>query len=131
MTEIVGLLREDPDTDWQRVDIPALRKHLVDMDVLIMDTFVETKISGSIVAFSISGDDRTVQAIHRMVPAHAPFMDAATGWTTSVEVETTGATMMIEGDVDAIEALGFYGVMTIGAHHQEHHLAMAAGFMAH
>lgn len=29
--EIVALLEADPDTDWSRVDIAALRRHLVDM----------------------------------------------------------------------------------------------------
>jgi hypothetical protein len=39
--------------------------------------------------------------------------------------------MRIAGDIDTIAALGFYGVMTIGAHHQEHHFAMASGSAVH
>lgn len=131
LAEIVEMLRDHPDTDWQRVDIPGLRQHLVDMDRLMMDTTVATEVMGSSIAFAVTGDERTAQAIHRMVPAHAPFLDAATGWRTTVEIEPTGAIMRIAGDTDIIAALGFYGVMTIGAHHQEHHLAMATGRSVH
>lgn len=131
IAEIVAMLRDDPHTDWQRVDIPALRDHLVDMDLLMRDTVVAKELTGSGMRFTISGDERTVQAIHRMVPAHAPFLDAATGWATSVDIEPTGVVMTVEGDVDIIGALGFYGVMTIGGHHQEHHLAMASGNAVH
>ncbi|OAN79195.1 hypothetical protein A8B78_12880 [Jannaschia sp. EhC01] len=131
LAEIVEMLRDNPDTDWQLVDIPALRQHLVDMDLLMMNTSVATEMNGSGIVFTISGEERTVQTIHRMVPAHAPFLDAATGWTTSVVIEPTGAVMTIDGDTDVVTALGFYGVMTIGAHHQEHHLAMATGRSVH
>lgn len=131
IAEIVQVLRDDPDTDWQRVDIPDLRQHLVDMDVLMMNTSVATEMNGSGIAFTISGEERAVQAIHRMVPAHAPFLDAETGWATSVEMESSGAVMSIAGDTDIIAALGFYGVMTIGGHHQEHHLAIASGNNVH
>ena len=30
--EIVGILENDPHTDWSKVDIEALRQHLIDMD---------------------------------------------------------------------------------------------------
>jgi len=32
MQEIVALLQADPTTDWSKVDIDALRQHLIDMD---------------------------------------------------------------------------------------------------
>ena len=34
MAEIAALLRADPDTDWANVDIAALRRHLVDMELV-------------------------------------------------------------------------------------------------
>ena len=34
IAEIVSLLRDDPNTDWEQVNIKALRDHLVDMDNL-------------------------------------------------------------------------------------------------
>ncbi|WP_280955336.1 hypothetical protein [Cohaesibacter haloalkalitolerans] len=34
-------------------------------------------------------------------------------------------------ELEKIKALGFYGVMTIGAHHQMHHLMMATGINPH
>ena len=62
-----------------------------------------------------------------MVPAHAPFLDAETGWSTEVERDESGVIVRVKGDEQVIHALGFHGLMTIGAHHQEHHLWIATG----
>lgn len=55
----------------------------------------------------------------------------ATGWDVTVEPSTDGATMSIEVDTDQeltrVLGLGFFSVMTIGAHHQAHRLQMALG----
>lgn len=131
LAEIVDLLRDDPHTDWQTVNIPALREHLVDMDLLLMETTVEAEILASSVAFTITGEERTIETIHRMVPAHAPFLDQETGWVTTVDAGPDGAVMTIAGEAEIVAALGFHGVMTIGAHHHEHHLAIASGGSVH
>ena len=34
--EIVAILEADPDTDWSKVDIDALRQHLVDMNAVTL-----------------------------------------------------------------------------------------------
>jgi len=39
--------------------------------------------------------------------------------------------MRVSGDATQIAALGFIGLMTIGAHHQEHHLMIARGGDVH
>ena len=36
IAEIVQILEEDPATDWSRVDIDALREHLIDMEELVL-----------------------------------------------------------------------------------------------
>jgi hypothetical protein len=38
---VVRRLEADPSTDWSRVDIEALRRHLVDMDRVMMEAGVE------------------------------------------------------------------------------------------
>ena len=43
-------------------------------------------------------------------------------WTGSISVD---------GDAAQIQGLGFFGLMTIGAHHQAHHLMMAKGAAPH
>ena len=131
MAEIVELLRQNPHTDWDTVDIRALQRHLVDMELLATQAEAkETVVDGS-VQFDVTGAPNVVKALHRMVPAHAPFLDAETGWTTEVERNDRGVIVRVSGDAQMISALGFHGLMTIGAHHQEHHLGIATGTMSH
>lgn len=40
LAEIVTILQADPETDWERVDIDGLRRHLVDMDLLTQEAVV-------------------------------------------------------------------------------------------
>jgi len=66
-----------------------------------------------------------------MVPAHAPFLAAETGWDVVTEELEDGVALSVDGDAAQIQGLGFFGLMTIGAHHQEHHLMMAKGAAPH
>ena len=43
LAEVVEILRADPDTDWSRVDIPALIAHLRDMEALVTRLEVTTE----------------------------------------------------------------------------------------
>jgi hypothetical protein len=131
LAEIVALLRADPATDWTRVDIATLREHLVDMDLVTLDASVETTPTASGAVFDVTGEGRTFQAIRRMALAHPPFAEAETGWTIAAEPSEGGATLTVDGDRDQILALGFHGLMTLGAHHQAHHIAIARGDAPH
>ena len=131
LTEIVTILRDDPETDWSTVDIAALRRHLVDMDLLTMESKVDVIERPEGARFEIQGTQRVLEAIRAMVPAHAPFLAAETGWDVSTEELEDGVALIVDGDAPQIEGLGFFGVMTIGAHHQEHHLMLAKGERSH
>lgn len=135
IAEIVAILEADPETDWSRVDIGALRHHLRDMDALFTRTTVtEGQVSKglkmTIVTTSAGGE-----AARRMVPAHAPFLKAQTGWASTADVGDSAivwtVTAATEPEATKIRALGFYGLMAIGAHHQRHHLAIARGEAMH
>ncbi len=130
MAEIVDMLRLNPHTDWDSVDIAALQRHLVDMELLATQSEAgQIEVDGA-VQFNVTGGPDVIEALHRMVPAHAPFLDAETGWTTEVETNETGVIVRVKGEEQLIKALGFHGLMTIGAHHQEHHLGIATGTMS-
>ena len=131
LTEIVAILSDDPDTDWRIVNITALRQHLVDMDFLTIAAEVTLTENPKGARFEISGIGRVLEAIQAMVPAHAPFLAAETGWDVSTEEIDRGVALIVEGDAVRIQALGFFGMMTIGAHHQEHHLMLARGGVPH
>jgi len=133
--EIIALLQNDADTDWSRVNITALREHLVDMnDLVLKSTANQRQVAGGL-EMDISGEGRVRDAIGRMIPAHAPMLVTETGWRAVGEKTATGARLTVTSDdmaqVQRIRALGFYGLMATGAHHQMHHLGMARGDMVH
>ena len=131
VAEIVAILREDPDTDWALVDIAGLRRHLVDMDLLTTSAEVTASPRPRGARFDVRGTPRVLEAIRAMVPAHAPFLAAETGWEVATEELGDGVALIVDGDAAQIQGLGFFGLMAIGAHHQEHHLMLAKGAAPH
>lgn len=133
--EIVAILSADPDTDWTRVDIDGLREHLVDMNQLVVGASVRSERLPDGLRMLIDTSGRPGEAASRMVPAHAPFLAAETGWQSEVardgdEIVWT-VTAVDTGAVARIQALGFFGLMATGDHHRMHHMAMARGEAAH
>jgi hypothetical protein len=133
--EIVALLSADPSTDWSKVDIDALRNHLVDMDELTRNALAATTDIENGLSIRVTGENRTLRAIRNMVPAHAAELDKIAGWSVQAQTTEDGATLTVvssdPAEVRKIRALGFFGLMATGAHHQEHHWAMATGAMVH
>jgi hypothetical protein len=131
IAEIVGILRADPETDWSKVDIDRLREHLVDMDELTLNAHVETSSDDRRVTFHVSGEGRTRRAIQDMVPAHASFLASDMAMQAHAEVTDDGAILVLTADnadqLRQYKALGFFGVMALGAHHQAHHMVLARG----
>jgi hypothetical protein len=129
--EIVQILEADPKTDWSKVDLPGLREHLIDMNELTLNArAVATKIPGGL-KIAVTGSGRTVAAIQRMVPAHAPMINGHNGWHVIAKLLPNGALLTATAsdpkEVAHIRGLGFIGLMVTGAHHQMHHLAIAEG----
>ncbi|WP_205853376.1 hypothetical protein [Zhengella mangrovi] len=131
--EIVARLMADPSTDWSQVDIEALRQHLIDMDNVTLRAEVETQVLDDGARFvATSADPGVTASIRAMVPAHVATMNGVEGWQMTAEDIPGGAAMTVTGpDVDRIRALGFIGIMTVGMHHQAHHLALATGRNPH
>jgi len=131
--EIVEQLMADPETDWSRVDIEALRQHLIDMDNVTLRANVAARdIEGGARFEAMSDNAAVIASIRAMVPAHAATMNGIEGWTMQAEEIPGGAVLTVTGsDPDRIRALGFIGVMTVGMHHQAHHLALATGQNPH
>ncbi len=132
--EIVAILQADPHTDWSKVDIDALRRHLIDMDEVTMRaTAQKTPIEGGL-RIDVTGAGRTLEAIRRMVPDHAQAIDGMNGWTVRTAPRADGVELTVTAntpaEVQKIRALGLMGIMVQGPH-QMHHLAMATGEMMH
>ena len=126
---VVRQLQVDPGTNWDEVDIAALRQHLVDMEMLSLYAQASMRTLDQGAEFSVTGDGRTLQAIQRMVPTHAAQIQTELGWRVQAEATDSGVNLRVEsdqpGDAAMIQALGFLGFMTLGEHHELHHLTMA------
>jgi hypothetical protein len=132
--EIVRILEADPTTDWSKVNIAALREHLIDMDEVTMRATAKARALDNGVEIVVTGEGRTLEAIKRMLPAHAHELGAI-GWTAQTENLPNGVKIVVTSkdpkEVIKLKALGFMGIMVQGAHHQIHHLMMAKGELIH
>lgn len=135
IAEIVTLLRGDPETNWAQVDIKALRDHLVDMDNVTTRASVERTVHGMSVTFMVTGDQVVAASIQRMALAHSPMLQGSSDWTVTAGEAEGGASMLVQvgsdEELNQVLGLGFFGLMTIGAHHQMHHLMIATGQSPH
>jgi len=133
--EIVTLLEADPTTDWSTVNISGLRQHLVDMNLMVLKTTVRRTQKSDGLSLNITGQGRTLQAIHAMIPAHVPMIQGLNGWTVKAELTADGAVLAVTStnpkEVAHIQGLGFYGLMVSGSHHQAHHFGLARGQNVH
>jgi hypothetical protein len=126
--EIVAILEADPKTDWSKVDIEALRQHLIDMDAVTMRAESKAEPVDGGVRFVVTGAGPVRDSIRRMVFAHAATMNGVGGWRMSAAEIDDGATLTVTApamDAAKLRALGFIGVLTLGMHHQMHHLMIA------
>jgi hypothetical protein len=133
--EIVRMLEVDPETDWSKVDLEALRQHLIDMNEVTLKADAAAKQIAGGVEIAVTGSGRTLAAIQRMVPAHAQELNQMEGWTAKTEALPDGARLTVTStdpkQVAHIRGLGFIGLLVTGSQHQPHHLAMAKGESVH
>lgn len=131
LSEVVKLLEADPATDWSKVNIAALRDHLIDMDRLVRDAVVAEEVLANGIRASVTGDPYALGAAKRMVPAHAAELSKDDRWTVQVQDHDTYVLLEVtSGDpatVARIGGLGFFGLMASQDHHREHHLMFARG----
>jgi len=134
IAQIVAMLEADPQTDWARVDINALRAHLRDMSLVTLSATAQARdIPGGII-FDVRGTGDVIGAIQRMVPAHGDVMQGVNGWAYDAKTTPDGAILKVvvpSTDLARLKALGFFGVLASGMHHQAHHWAMATGQNPH
>jgi len=133
--EIVRILEADPTTDWSKVTLSALREHLIDMNEVTLKAAAAERIVDCGIEIAVTANGRTLDAIRRMIPAHARELDQVPGWRARTEALPDGIQLTVTSadpkEVARIRGLGFIGLLVSGAHHQPHHLAMARGEHVH
>lgn len=131
--EVVGELRAQPHTDWSRVDLEALRRHLIDMRRFTLEAEVvhRERVPGGLRVTVRGLGPEADASVRRAVRAHASMLRAETGWTVALEDDSGGITLEVTsddaGEAERIRGLGYIGWMTTGAHHREHHWRIATG----
>jgi hypothetical protein len=133
--ELVRILDADPNTDWSKVDLEALRQHLIDMNEVTLKAEAAPKQIDGGLEIAITGGGRTLVAIQRMIPAFAQMANAHKGWSANATELPYGELLTVTAsdpkEVQHIRGLGFIGLLASGSWHQPHHLAMAKGQFDH
>ena len=138
ISAVVAILEADSTTDWSKVNIEALRRHLIAMnDVTLGARVVQTSIAGG-ARMDVTGDGRVTESIREMLRAHAPQLETLNIYRANVEQIAGGARLTVTAadpsdakTVAKIRGLGMAGLLTQGAHHAEHHVGIARGSMSH
>lgn len=135
--EVVARLKADPNTDWSKVNLEALRQHLVDMDNFTKQVTVISKkdIANGVEVMVRPDNERARASLERALAAHPAMLQQETGWSMKAEkkgkVFRITATSSNPKDAAQIRGLGYVGLMAMGSHHQAHHWAMANGINPH
>ena len=136
LQEVITALEANPNTNWEKVNIEALRLHLVEMQDMTINVDVKQQyIDNGFQAVVTPTTNRAVKSLTRVLSGHPMQMKAETGWDMQVQnndgVFTLTVTTDNAKDIAKIRGLGYIGVMAYGNHHQPHHWAMASGENPH
>jgi hypothetical protein len=131
---IIAQLEADSTTDWSKVNVEALRQHLIVMnDVTLGARSAQASVADG-ARMDVTGDGRVAASIRAMLHAHAPELERMGLYKATVEDIPRGARLTVTAadpadakTVAKIRGLGFIGLLTLGAHHAQHHLALARG----
>jgi hypothetical protein len=131
--EIVEMLEGDPKTDWSKVDVDALRQHLIDMNNMTLYASItyEPMVNGE--RIHVSGKGEVRDSIQRMVMMHVAMAGHTTDWQMKAALAPDGADINVVAmsalGLKKMKAFGLMGMMAEGAHHARHHLMLARGEM--
>lgn len=131
--EIEGILEADPHTDWSKVNIDALRAHLVDMDNVTLHAVVAYNPLPNGEQILVSGQGEVRDSIQRMVMMHVSMAGTTKDWVMTAEKTADGVKLTVIARSDLglakIKGLGFFGMLAEGVHHTTHHMMLARGEM--
>lgn len=134
ISEVVRMLEADSTTDWSKVNVEALRQHLIDMDAVTMRSTVSQRTVNGGIEADVTGTGETAGAIKRMLSMHAMMLDQSAEYHATAAEIPSGVRFRVTAKnpsdartVARIRGLGFAGLLTEGDHHARHHMAIARG----
>ena len=135
--EAIEKLDADPNTDWTKVNMEALREHLVDMQnfTINVDVLSQKPVKKGMEAVVRPTTKSSEESLERVFAAHPTQLKKEIGWDMKVEKKGDLFTVKVTTDKPAevakIRGLGYIGAMAMGAHHQLHHWSMVKGENPH
>jgi hypothetical protein len=134
MAAIVAMLEADSTTDWSKVNIEALRQHLIMMNEVTLGARArQISIPGG-ASMEVTGDGHVAESIRTMLRNHSEMLGMEGTYRATVDDIPGGVRWVVTaanpGDartVAKIRGLGFAGLLTLGDHHTRHHIALARG----
>ena len=131
--EIVEMLEADPKTDWSKVNVDALRQHLIDMDNMTLYAKITYEPIANGEHIHVSGKGEVRHSIQRMVMMHAAMAGDTVNWHMEAARAPDGADINVVAisppGLKKMKALGLMGMMAEGVHHSRHHMMLARGSM--
>ncbi|MEA3245810.1 MAG: hypothetical protein U9Q74_06610 [Gemmatimonadota bacterium] len=132
--DVVKKLKADPNTDWSKVNLEALRQHLIDMDNVMMRAKVKQVSVDGGMSLDITGAGDVEGSIRRMGGMHAMALTEEGQYVAKSSEIPGGIRLVVTAKdprdakaVTMVRALGFSGTFTEGDHHAMHHMMIARG----
>ncbi len=131
--EALRKLESDPTTDWKKVNLEALRQHLLDMRCITEDVEViaQKPIDKGIEIMVHATRPGAIPALDRAFNTHPKVLKSETGWDMTASKDKDKYKLRVTTEdatqVDKLRGLGYIGVMAMGNHHAAHHWALARG----
>ena len=135
--EVIRVLEADPNTDWSKVNLEALRQHLVDMNNMTLHVTVisQKPIDNGMEIRVMPDSPKTAASLDHVFAAHPAQLEKETGWKMTVKKKDGKYDIVVTtrklSEVPKVRGLGYIGILATGAHHQLHHWAMASGQNPH
>lgn len=135
--EALRKLESDPTTDWKKVNLEALRLHLLDMRCITenVEVIAQKPIDKGIEIMVRATQPGAIPALDRVFNAHPKILKSETGWDMTATKDKDKYKLRVTTDdaaqVDKLRGLGYIGVMATGNHHAAYHWALARGQAPH
>ena len=133
--EVVKELEANSDTDWSKVNLEALRQHLLDMKAFTEEVKVlsQEPVKNGMKIHVKPKTERAAKALERLFSMHPAMLKKEKGWDMQITKQGEGWTITCttnnKSEVEKIRGLGYIGLLAEGAHHQRHHWMIATGKM--
>ncbi len=135
--EVIHKLEANPNTDWSKVNLEALRQHLLDMKAFTEEVDVVDKkpIADGVEIHVRPHTKQAEGALKRLFSIHPKMLKQEEGWDMTAkqngnQLWTITCTTRKPSEVEKIRALGYIGLLAEGSHHQLHHWMIATGQMS-